>query len=68
MVEEEIGNSEILTIFNRYKNILDDLINSSNPEFLDQVKLINVKTHNASNSEASLADILKDDHLDKCSR
>lgn len=34
MIEEEKKNSEIVLIPNKYKNILDDLINNSNIEFL----------------------------------
>lgn len=63
--------SEIVIIQNKYKDILDDFINSSDTKFLDQLdflnqlKLIDRKLYNAFKSRNSLLTLLKEDCLDK---
>ena len=60
-----MGNSEIVAISNRYKDTLDDLINSSDSESLDWLGLINKRSCNVSMSESSSADFLEGNCLDK---
>lgn len=54
-----------MTIFNKYKDILNDLIDSSDPKFLDWLKLIDKKSRNALRSRSGLRDLLKKNCLDK---
>ena len=60
-----VGNSEIVAIFNQYKDTLKDLIDSSDPESLDQAGLIEARFRNAPISENSSADLSKGNCLDK---
>ena len=68
-----MGNSEIVAIPNQYKDILDDLIDSSDPEFSDRAEPMDEKSCNAPMFESSSADILEgncldEDHSDRSSR
>ena len=71
MVEEAKRKSEITAIFNKYKNIFDDLIDSSNtkspdyPDFLNRPRLIDKGLHNALKSKNSSPTFLEEDCLDK---
>lgn len=56
-------NSEIIAIFNRYKNTLDDFIESSNLE--SPPKLIDKGSRNAPKSRGGLTGLLEKDYLDK---
>lgn len=58
-------NSEIVAIFNQYKNILKDLINSLDPKSLDWAGLIDKKSCNALMSEGSSIDLLEQNFLDE---
>ena len=60
-----MGNSEIVTILNQYKNTLDDLIDSSDPESVDRAGAIDNKFRNAAMSEGSSANLSKGDCLDR---
>ena len=60
-----MGNFEIVTISNRYKDTLDNLIDSSNPKFPDSVGPIDEKFRNALMSKGSSIDLLEGDYLDK---
>lgn len=52
-------------ILNKYKNILDDLIDSSDIESPDWPKSINNRTHNGLRSKAASLSLLEKDCLDK---
>lgn len=54
-----------MVIPNKYKDILDDFINSSDSESPDYVGLIDKRSYNAFRSKSSLAGLLKRDCLDK---
>lgn len=55
-----------MAIFNRYKNILDNLIDSSNSKFLNQTKPIDKKSWNTFSSKNSLINLLaKVNYLNK---
>lgn len=54
-----MGNLEIVAISKQYKDTLNDLINSSDLEFLDQAKPIDEKFWNTLISESSSPDLLK---------
>lgn len=58
-------NSEILLIFNRYKDTFYSFINSSNLKSSDQLKLINEGSYNEPKSKNSSMEILKRFWLDK---
>lgn len=60
-----MGNLKIVTIFNQYKAIQDDFINSSDPEFLKWVGSINKKFNNFLMSKGCLVDISEKNCLDK---
>lgn len=71
MIKEVEEKSEIATISKKYKDILDDFIDSSNTEspnwsdFLDWPKLINKGLHNTFSSRGSLPTLSKEDYLDE---
>lgn len=65
MFERRKNNSEITIIFNRYKNTLDDFINSSDIESLDSLKQSDKESCNTSRSKSSLINLSKEDCLDK---
>lgn len=54
---------KIVVISNRYKNILDNFIDSSNPNSL--LRLINKKLCNKSKSRSNLISFLEENYLDK---
>lgn len=56
-------NSKIVVILNRYKDSLNDLINSSDLEFLP--RLIDKELRNAPKSKTNSIGFLKEDCLDK---
>lgn len=56
--------SEIVAISNKYKNILDDLINSSDEEFLDWLGLIDKRSRNARFEDNSIGHSEEDSRLD----
>lgn len=58
------NNFEMIVISNKYKNTLDDFINSSDIEFLNWPKLINKKLHNTSRFKSSLIDLLEGRRLE----
>ena len=58
-------NSEITIIFNRYKDTLDDLIDSSDLESSNQAGPIDGRFCNSPMSEGSLADLLEENCLDE---
>lgn len=58
-------NFEIVTISNRYKDTLDDHINSSDLESQDQARPINERSHITPMSEGSLANLSKENSLNK---
>ena len=60
-----MGNSEIVAIPNRYKDTLDDLIDSSDPESPDRARPIDERSRNAPMSEGSIADCSEGDSLDE---
>ena len=70
MVREIKGKSEIAAIPNKYKDILDDLINNSNIEspdylnFLNYLGLIDKGSCNASKFRDSSPTFLEEDCLD----
>ena len=57
------GNSEIMAISIQYKDTLDDLINSSDPESPNQERPIDVRFYNVAMSESSLTDLSGRDYL-----
>lgn len=61
----EEGNSEIVTISNQYKDTLDDLIDSSDPEPPKWLKPILQKPRNAPRPEDSSSDLLDNDCSDE---
>ena len=63
MIEEKKRNSKIIAISNKYKNILDDLIDNSYPNFL--LGLINKKSRNMPRFKGNLINLLKENSLDK---
>lgn len=65
MVERAKGKSEIMAIFNRYKNTPNDLIDNSDPESLDWLKSINKGLRNLPRSASSLMGLLEGSCLDK---
>ena len=58
-------NSEIVAIPNRYKDTLDDLIDSSDPESPDWAGLIDKRSRNAPMSESTSSDLSERDCLDE---
>lgn len=54
-----------MIILNKYKDTLNDLIDSPNPKSLDWIGLIDERFYNALRSESSLAGLSKKDYLDK---
>lgn len=60
-----MGNSEIVAIPNRYKDTLDDLIDSSDPESSDRAGPIDERSRNAPMSEGSSADLSEGNCLDE---
>lgn len=64
-VEKGIGNSNIVTIFNQYKDTLDDFINSSDLKFLSKTELIDKRFYNTFIFNDSLADLSEGDCLNK---
>lgn len=54
-MEGGVENSEIIVIPNQYKDTLDDLINSSDPESLDWMRPIDERSRNIPISEGSSA-------------
>lgn len=69
VVKQVVGemqvNSKIVAIPNRYKDNLDDLINSSDTESLDWPKSIDKRSCNALKAESSSTELLEGDCLDK---
>lgn len=69
VVKQAIGRakekSEIVAIFNRYKNTLDDFIDSLNSESPDWQKLIDERSYNTLSSASNLMGLLERDFLDK---
>ena len=59
------GNSEIVAIPNKYKDTLDDLIDSSDVKSLDRLRPIDKGSHNAPKSEGSPMGLLEGDRLNK---
>lgn len=55
----------IVAIFNRYTDILNDIIDRSDSESIDLAKLVDKRFYNASRSKSSLASLLKRDYLNK---
>ena len=60
-----MANSEIVAISNRYKDTLDDLIDSSDPESPDRAGPIDERSHNAPMFEGSSADCSEGNCLDE---
>ena len=58
-------NFEIVIFFNKYKDTLDDFINSSNLESLNQSRLINKKLCNTPRFKASLIELLERFYLNE---
>lgn len=56
--------SEIVTIFNKYKSSLDDLIDSSDKEFLDQLGLIDKGSCNLRSKGSLMGHLERDYCLD----
>lgn len=54
-----------MAIFNQYKDTLDDLTHSSDPRSLNQVELIDNRSHNTPISENSLTDLSEEDSLNE---
>lgn len=54
-----------MAIFKKYKDTLDNLIDSSNSKSPDWVISIDERSYNVPKSENSLADLLERDYLDK---
>ena len=60
-----------MAIFNKYKDTLDNLINSSDikfsdyPNFLNWPELIDKRSQNALKSRSGISHFLEDDYLDK---
>lgn len=54
-----------MVVLNKYKNILDDLIDNSDQESLDWLKLINKGSYNIHRSKSNLTSFLKEDCFDK---
>lgn len=52
-----MGNSEIVVIFNQYKDTLDDFINNPDPESLDWARCLDKNFRNILISENILADL-----------
>lgn len=59
------GNSKIMTISNKYKDTLDNFINSSDPESLYRARPIDERSHNAPRFKNSSADLSEKDCLDE---
>lgn len=65
MIKEIEENSEIMTIFNKYKDIFNKLIDSLDIKFPDESKLIDKKLYNAFSFESNSIKLSKDYCLDK---
>lgn len=65
MIENVKKNSEIVAIPNRYKDTLNNLIDNSDAEFSDWLRLNNKGLRNLLKSKSSLMRFLKRDYLDK---
>lgn len=55
----------MVAIPNRYKNTLDDFIDSLDPEFLDWPRLIDKKLHNMPKTKNSLVGFLLENYLNE---
>lgn len=64
-VEYKKRNIKIIAIFNRYKNNLEDFIDSLDLKSPDQTRLIDKRSYNICNSKSSLARLSKSDYLDE---
>ena len=60
-----MGNSEIVAIPNQYKDTLNDLIDSSDPDSSHWAGPINERSRNTPMSESSSADLSEGNSLDK---
>lgn len=71
MVKGSKGKSEIAAIRNKYKDTLNDLINSSDTKFLDWLnsldwpRLIDNGSYNVSKSRGGLPIFSEENHLDE---
>lgn len=65
MVERAEEKSEIMAIFHKYKDTLDDLIDSSDIKFLDWLGQNNQGSCNALRSKSSSMSFSKRDYLNK---
>lgn len=54
-----------MVIFNWYKNTLNDFIDNSDPEFLDQAILIDENFYNVFISEGGLVNLSEEDSLNE---
>ena len=63
--------SEIMAIFNKYKNTLDDLIDSldieflDHPDFINRPRFIDKRSDNMPKSRGNLPTFLDEDYLNK---
>lgn len=76
-IEKIEEKSEIIVISNKYKDILNNLIDSSDTDFpdwlktpnlpnsLDQLEFIDIKLYNVLKSKSGLPTLKKKDYLDK---
>lgn len=60
-----VGNSEIVTISNQYKDTLDDLIDSLDPESSDRTGPIYERSRNVLMSKGSSANLSEEDSLNE---
>ena len=65
MIRKIKNNSEIVAISNKYKDILNNFINSSSSKSLNQPRLMNKKLYNAFRSKNNLIDLFKRNCLNK---
>ena len=65
MIRRADGKSEITAISNKYKNTLNDIIDSLDTEFPDLSRLIDKETHNTPNSRNTSLSLLEEDCLNK---
>lgn len=65
MVRKMGKNSEIRAILNRYKNTLDEFIDSLDTKPLDWPELINKGLRNTPKSKSSLMGLLEGNYLDE---
>lgn len=64
-IKEKGKNSEIMTIPNRYKDTLDNFINSSNSKFSDWPRSIDKRSYNILKFKNSLIGFLRENCLNK---